>query len=229
MGEKLYAFNHKPFQKKEGSRTAAFEEERPFLLPLPSAPFEMAIWKIATVQYNYHISVDKQNYSVPYEYIKQKVDVRMTGRTVEVFFEGDRVASHPRLHGRPNQYSTLENHTPPDHQKFIQWNGERFIRWAEQIGEHTTAVVRHFLTQYKVEQQRSILLKLTDKYPSERLEAACKKALSFTLSPSFKCIRSILKSGQDKLPEPDQAPAAPRREPSKYSSTRGAEYYRRDE
>ena len=232
IGEKLYAFNHKPFQKKEGSRAAAFEEERPFLLPLPSAPFEMAIWKIATVQYNYHISVDKQNYSVPYEYIKQKVDVRMTGRTVEVFFEGNRVASHPRLHGRPNQYSTLETHMPPDHQKFIQWNGERFIRWAEQIGEHTAAVVRHFLTQYKVEQQGykscMILLKLTDKYPPERLEAACRKALSFTLSPSFKSIQSILKSGQDKLPEPEQAPTAPRREPSKYSFTRGAEYYRRD-
>ena len=230
--DKLYDFNHKPFQKKEGSRAAVFEEERPFLLPLPPVPFEMAIWKIATVQYNYHISVDKQNYSVPYEYIKQKVDVRMTGRTVEVFFEGNRVASHPRLHGRPNQYSTLETHMPPDHQKFIQWNGERFIRWAEQIGEHTTAVVRHFLIQYKVEQQGykscMILLKLTDRYPPERLEAACRKALSFTLSPSFKSIQSILKSGQDKLPEPDQTPTAPRREPSKYSFTRGAEYYRRD-
>ena len=69
------------------------------------------MWKVATVQYNYHISVDKQNYSVPYEYIKQKVDVRLTSHTVEVFFEGNRIASHPRLYGRPNQYSTLEMHT----------------------------------------------------------------------------------------------------------------------
>ena len=67
--EKLYEFNHKPFQKKEGSRAVAFEEEKPFLLPLPAVPFELAMWKVATVQYNYHISVDKQNYSVPYEYI----------------------------------------------------------------------------------------------------------------------------------------------------------------
>ena len=117
VSEKLYAFNHKPFQKREGSRAAAFEEEKPFLLPLPAAPFELALWKVATVQYNYHVSVDKQNYSVPYEYIKQKVDVRMTAHTVEVFFEGNRIASHPRLYGRPNQYSTLETHMPPDHQK----------------------------------------------------------------------------------------------------------------
>lgn len=230
--EKLYEFNHKPFQKKEGSRATVFEEERPFLLPLPSMPYEMAVWKIATVQYNYHISVEKQNYSVPYEYIKQKVNVRLTERTVEVFFEGNRIASHLRLYGRPNQYSTLETHMPPDHQKFLQWNGERFLRWAEQIGEHTAAVVRHFLTQYKVEQQGykscMALLKLTDKYPPDRLEAACRKALSFTISPSFKSIQSILKSGQDKLPEPEQAQKPVHKLASKYSFTRGAEYYRRD-
>jgi len=76
--EQLYSFNHKPFQKKAGSRAEAFEDEKPFLIPLPSMPVELAEWKVATVQYNYHISVDKQNYSVPYEYIKQRVDVRLT-------------------------------------------------------------------------------------------------------------------------------------------------------
>ena len=87
--ERLEAFNHKPFQKKDGSRASVFEEEKPFLLPLPKRPFELSEWKIATVAPNYHISVDKQNYSVPYEYIKQKVDVRITRSTVEVFFGGN--------------------------------------------------------------------------------------------------------------------------------------------
>jgi hypothetical protein len=91
--DRLYGFNHKPFQKKNGSRASAFEEEKLFLLPLPGHPFELATWRIATVQYNYHISVDTQNYSCPYEYIKQKVDVRMTRSTVEIFFDGNRIAS----------------------------------------------------------------------------------------------------------------------------------------
>ena len=228
--DKLYDFNHKPFQKKEGSRAAVFEEEKPFLLPLPATPFEVAVWKIATVQYNYHISVEKQNYSIPHEYIKQKVDVRLTSRTVEVFFNGNRIASHPRLHGRPNQYSTNESHMPPDHQKYLQWNGDRFIRWAEQIGDNTTAVVRHFLTMYKVEQQGykscMALLKLSDTYSADRVENACTKALTFTPAPSLKSIQSILKSGQDKLlsndSEPEQAA------PARRGFTRGADYYRRD-
>ena len=43
-------------------------------MPLPTKPFELSAWKIATVQLNYHIATDKMNYSVPYEYIKHKVD-----------------------------------------------------------------------------------------------------------------------------------------------------------
>ncbi len=118
---------------------------------------------------------------------------------------------------------------PPEHQKYLEWTGERFLRWAEQIGENTTAVVRLFLSAYKVEQQGykscMALLKSADKYSAVRLEAACKKALSFTPSPSFKSVQSILKSGQDRLPDerPDEATA----KSSQYSFTRGAEYYSR--
>ena len=43
ISEKLYEFNHKPFQKREGSRAIAFEEERAFLMPLPSRPYELAV------------------------------------------------------------------------------------------------------------------------------------------------------------------------------------------
>ena len=118
---------------------------------------------------------------------------------------------------------------PPEHQKYLEWTGERFLRWAEQIGENTTAVVRLFLSAYKVEQQGykscMALLKSADKYSAARLEAACKKALSFTPSPSLKSVQSILKSGQDRLPDEraDETSATP----SQYSFTRGAEYYSR--
>ena len=44
------------------------------LAPLPATRFELSDWKTATVQFNYHISVDGMLYSVPYEYIKKKVD-----------------------------------------------------------------------------------------------------------------------------------------------------------
>lgn len=38
------------------------------------------------------------HYSVPYPYIKFLVDVRVTHNVIEVFFNNNRICSHPRLH-----------------------------------------------------------------------------------------------------------------------------------
>ena len=93
--EKLNAYNARKFQKKECSRLSLFlGEEMPLLAPLPATPFELAEWKQATVQFNYHIAVDRMFYSVPYQYIKNKVDVRITDTTVEIFYNHNRIASH---------------------------------------------------------------------------------------------------------------------------------------
>lgn len=75
--DKLELWGQKLFQKKEGSRLNLFlEEEKPLPAPLPAIRFELSDWKTATVQFNDHISVDGMLYSVPYEYIKKKVDVK---------------------------------------------------------------------------------------------------------------------------------------------------------
>ena len=227
---RLKNFNQAPFQKKEGSRYSVFlSDEKPFLTPLPPAPYELSQWKQATVQFNYHISVDKMQYSVPYEYIRQKVDVRLTRSVVEVFYHNQRICSHKRLYGRPGQYSTMEIHMPEDHQKYLKWDGNRFISWAEKIGTSTSITVRSILSSYKVEQKGYKacmgLLKLADKYSVERLEAACNKALSYTPHPSYKSVKNILVTGQDKISTSTDVPATPQSENNAYGYTRGAEYY----
>jgi len=223
--ERLHALNNKPFQKKDGSRAQLFTEERIALLPLPRNTFEMAAWKTAKVAFNYHIEVEGRFYSVPHEYIKHQVDVRATRNTVEVFCEGTRICSHVRLYDRHDKYSTQDSHMPPNHQQYVQWNGERFRRWALKIGAKAAAVVETILTGYKVEQQGyracMAILKLSDKYSAERLDAACGKALFYTPRPNYKTILTILKSGQDRPPEPP-VPASP----SKHGFTRGADYYK---
>ncbi len=224
---KLDEYNNRPFQKKDGSRLSIFlGEEKPLLVSLPAAPFELAEWKQATVQFNYHIAVDKMHYSVPYEYIKQKVDVRLTRNMVEVFYHNNRICSHKRLYGRPGQYSTIEAHMPEEHQKYIQWNDQRFIEWAEKIGPNTVSTVRFILDSHKVEQQGYKacmgLLRLADKYSTQRLEAACKRALSYTPHPSFKSVKNILVTGQDKVDNTSQPHSS---EAERHGFTRGAEYY----
>jgi hypothetical protein len=118
---------------------------------------------------------------------------------------------------------------PEDHRKYTRWNAERFLLWARGIGENTETVVKAILASRKVEQQAyracMALLKLSDKYTVPRLEAACKRALSYTTSPSFKSVQIILASNQDELldetPEIDSS--------VEFGITRGANYYGGDE
>ena len=99
--EKLEQFNANTFQKKEGSRRSLFlGEEMPLLATLPATRFKLSDWKTATVQFNYHIAVDRMYDSVPYQYIRNKVDVRITETTVEIFINHNRIASHRHLYGR---------------------------------------------------------------------------------------------------------------------------------
>ena len=115
---------------------------------------------------------------------------------------------------------------PKDHQKYIQWNGDRFIKWASKIGTNTETVVKTILSSYKIEQQGYKacmgLLKLADKYTQDRLENACKRALSFTPRPSYKNIQVILSSGQDMQEEKD---FEQQDYSEQYGFTRGSSYY----
>ena len=227
--EKLDAFNRKPFQKKPGSRFSVFnEDEKLFLQPLPRNKYELAVWKELMCGFNYHISVDKNFYSVPYEYIKHEMDVRITSTTIEVFYNNHRICSHPRLYGKSEQYHTIPEHMPEKHKCYTEWNAERFISWAKSIGKYTEAAITAILSFHKIEQQgyRACIgvLKLGDKYGVNRLESACEKALSYTPSPSYKNIDSILKSGSDKI---ESSKKDAKLVDESHSFIRGAEYYGR--
>ena len=97
----------------------------------------------------------------------------------------------------------VPEHMPENHRKFLEYNTDSFLAWGKNVGCSTLIVVKHFLYMHKVEQQGykscASLMKLADRYGTERLENACVKALSYTPSPSLKNISTILKNGQDKV------------------------------
>ncbi|MDR1907886.1 MAG: hypothetical protein LBQ43_03420 [Holosporales bacterium] len=132
-----------------------------------------------------------------------------------------------RLYGRPSQYSTVIEYMPEKHRRYAEWNAQRFIRWASEIGPSTEQTVNAVIASRKVEQQSYktclALLKLADSYSVARLEAACAKALAYARVSSFKSIRAILKTESDRqttapLPAPDESS-------SSFACTRGAAYY----
>ena len=228
--KKLKGFNSRTFQKKDGSRISLFlGEEKPLLMPLPATRFELAIWKQATVQFNYHISVDKMFYSVPFQYIREKVDVRITDTTIEIFFKNERIASRRRLTGRPGQYSTVQAHMPKEHQQYLEWDGDRFRRWAKEVGPNTYQVINSILTSGRIEQQtyRACMgvMRLADRNSKSKLEIVCRKALTFTASPSYKGIKNLFATMKPEDFTIEEVPQEHVSRKNPYSLTRGAEYY----
>ena len=193
--------NELPFQKKPGSRSEAFIEEREYLRPLPIYPYEYAVWKKAKVQNNSHISYGKKFYSVPYEYIGYEVDLRITSTRITVFYKGTKLCIHAILNSHDGSYSTNPEHMPKGSNAREEWNKERFIKWANKIGVNTTTVITNLFTQYSYEQQayngaKSILL-LADSYSPERLEKACEIALDNLTKVRYRDIKGILKNNHD--------------------------------
>ena len=81
--------------------------DRPALKPLPATRYELAEWKGCRANIDYHVEVDHNFYSVPYQLVHERVDARFTAATIEVFHKGRRVAAHedpkatPRLRHTP--------------------------------------------------------------------------------------------------------------------------------
>ena len=224
-------FNNQPFQKKEGSRRLIFEEEeKEFLLPLPSTPYELSTWKVATVQVNYHVAVEKKMYSVPWEYIGKKVDVKITKSTIEVFFNHGRIASHQRCYDTKERYVTKQEHMPEQHQR-AKWDGTSFREWALRIGESTYSVVDHMLKNAKIEQQayRSCmaLLNLSSRHSEALLELACKESLAVG-NASLKAVQATIKAlSKHDSSESKQKDTAEDVDANPHGITRGPEYFER--
>src|SRR5690625_3176005 len=84
-------------------------------------------------------------YSVPYDYVRESVDVRLTTDLIEVYFKESRIASHPRLKGDLNQFSTNINHMPDHHRLYVEHTPDNNRKWAESIGPSMVQFVSYIL------------------------------------------------------------------------------------
>ena len=55
---------------------------------MPRTRYELAEWKPCRVNIDYHVEVDHNFYSVPYQLVHARVEARFTQTTVEVFCQG---------------------------------------------------------------------------------------------------------------------------------------------
>ena len=195
-------------------------------LEIINTMYEPAVWKQATVRNDYLVSDGQNKYSVPFDLIGEQVQIRLTKNTVEVFFKGDRVASHQRLAGFQTQPVVKPEHMPEKHRMYLRYNTDDFRAWAKTVGDSTETVMDHFLKSGSSPEQGYkncvTLMKLGEKNGKEKLEYACERMLELSSVPSIRTIAVILKNGK----EPERKTTSPA-DSEKYGITRGAAYFKK--
>jgi len=199
--------------------------EKSALLPLPETPFELASWKMAKVNIDYHIEFDRHYYSVPFRFVGHAVRIKVTRALVKIFHEDECVASHRRCSVPiPGRFTTLPEHMPPQHAEHVKWTPDRILSWAQKSGPATRQLCERVIASRKLPEQgfRSCLgiLRLGARYDENRLEAACSAALKMR-SVNYRAIEELLKKGASTVDSSQpQTPTVPAHE-----NIRGSTYY----
>jgi len=225
---KLDEFNRKPFQKRDGSRYEAFQEEKSFLQELPAIPYEIAKWIYGrSVNLDCHVIYAKNRYSCPYQYVGKKADLKVTDTNVEIYIKGERVSTHNKFPDyTANKYSTHEEDMP-DQLKRTEWDQERITKWAYSVGHYTGEVIDRIFAGVKIKEQgynsSLSVLRLSKAYTEVRLETACEMALVKVRTPRYHHLKSILAANQDLIYLEHKT--KPVKSSSGTGYVRGAEYY----
>lgn len=223
--DRLAKLNNRQMKSYGLSRRGLFEQvEQSALRPLPAYEFIFAQWKQAKVNLDYHIEVERHYYSVPYQYVRHSVMVKLSESLVEIFHQNQRIACHKRSRAR-FRHSTKAEHMPPEHWAYKSQSREKFTAWAQSVGPQTVKQVDAIFEQKTYDEQafRSVrgVQHLQSTYGQERLEAACAKANALGIVGQ-KHLRSMLKARLEAEPLPDSEPHII---PSHHDNVRGQAYF----
>ena len=178
------------------------EVERFLLKPLPASPPECARWAKAKVHGDCHIQFDRAYYSVPWQQVGERVDVRATETSVRIYHRHALIAVHARA-SRPGQHRTVDDHLPPAHQAFKMRDPQWCLNQAERIGPQCEQLIRALFADRVLDRLRAAqgVIRLGTRYGAARLEAACQRALAFD-NITYRSVRVILEKGLDQHTDP---------------------------
>jgi len=223
----LEELNDRPFQKLEGSRRSQFETiDKPTLGSLPRRRFEPSVWKKAKVHIDYHVEFERRYYSAPHHLIGTYLWIRATTSAIELLLDGRRIASHVRSYGPKGTFITDDTHRPKSHRQWGAWPPQRIVAWASELGPNTGRVVERIITDRPHPEQgyRSCLALIRDtkRYPQERVEAACARALKIG-APTRRTVVAILRNRLEHVD--DDSTQDQLSLPVEHENVRGGDYY----
>lgn len=188
-------------QKVGRSPLEIFEQEELTALgPLPACRWDPVLFKEATVGADWRVQFQKAFYSVPYRLIGERVLVMGNSSMVRIFHAGEEVTMHLRA-TRDWQYAWKAQHAPANMENYLSTTTQGLLIWADRVGSSVAALMSGIFSDKAVDGLRPAraLMRLAERYGRDRLEAACRRALSFQLS-DYQSVKNILKDALDRLP-----------------------------
>ena len=222
----LEVHNNQLLTGRDYSRRQQFEEiEKATLRPLPQYRYELKKQYSATVMKNGHVSLaaDKHYYSVPYRFIGKKLKLIYNSTLVEIYYDYEKIASHPR-DMRPHKYTSVTEHLASNHQFVTEWSAEKFIADGKKIHDDVALYLAGVI-ETKTHPEAAYkscmgILHFARKVGNERLANACRRAHRCGLF-GYPHIENILHRKLDMLPEEEENTAPVPHHPN----IRGNHYY----
>lgn len=192
--------NNRPLRRAPGeTRNTLFEAlDRPALRPLASDRFSAyEVRRQLLVGPDYHVMHDHRRYSVHHSLIGRKVDLRVGAAALEIWCDNRIVAVHPIL-DIVGEASTDPGHMPSNHLARRAIDEEDLLLWSKLFGPAVQEVARAETERGLSGAARSGVFrsfsKLARRVGSERLEAACSRAIR-TGDPRLHRVRNVLDRG----------------------------------
>jgi hypothetical protein len=166
-GQRLHGTTH------EKPLVVFTERERPALLPLPEAPFEVVQWKQATVHPDSYIQFRGKTYAIPLAYRGKTLWIRATEHILQAFYQERLIKQYAitraHRHTDPDIF-------PPNMRAVLDTNGTHLaiLSRAEAIGPHFHDMIRRLLEIHAFMNLRSAigLTNLAERSDTQLVERA---------------------------------------------------------
>lgn len=194
--------------------------ERPALRPLPDEPFDLCEYKRVTLHPDCHVVYEGSYYSASFKLIGQRLWLRAGARVVHIFHDHQLIRTHVRSYRRGERVQIAADF-PPEKQHYSMQTPSWCRQRAAELGVHVGDFVEQLLADHVLDRLRGAqaLLRLADRHPATRLDAACRRALVCD-AISYRAVKTILARGLDAEPLPcETAPPPPATPAPTYART----------
>jgi len=226
--DQLSKLNTRKLSNCDDSRSDRYKQEKLHLNPLPRERYEVKQYRKAKVQKMGYVLCNsyKNYYSVPYRYIGKQVELRYDTRTLEIYHQGQRIATHISSQAK-GQYVTEPKHLSSNNQAYTKWSPSYFSNLASKHGKYIKTYIDELIEQrpYPEQAYKQVqgILALVKLYSANRVDLACAVASKHPRR-AYKMIKEILLNNQDQQAEHSTDTQDDHTIPN-HSNLRGSDYY----